>query len=121
MNLYYDSTDEDVKEKLILHLKNIFAEVNQYYNCLTNQYRWVRVLALRIMYNGQTLGKRNAIPFLKSEYKKKKRDPTQVINMNKDLLETEIDSIAALCKPELGYYITLLKHHLLRVGLTGDE
>ena len=112
MNLYYDSTDEDVKEKLIKHLKNIFAEVNLYYGCLTPQYRWVRTLSSRIILNGQTLGKQNAVPFLKSLYKKKKRDPTQIININTELLRNEIECIAALCKPELDYYITLLKQHL---------
>jgi len=112
MNLYYDSTNQDVKNKLIQHLQNIFAEVNLYYGCLTPPYRWTRALATQIILNGCTLGKQNAVPFLKSLYKKKKRDSTQVINMNKELLETEINNIAALCSPELGYYITLLKQHL---------
>ena len=117
MDLYYASTDEVVKNKLIKHLQNIFYEVNQYYGCLSPQYRWVRTLASRIIHNGKHVGHQNAVPFLKSKYKKKKRDPTQV-NMNKELLITEINSIAALCSPELGYYITLLKQHL---GLSDDE
>ena len=117
MNLYYDSSDQLLKEKLIKHLQNIFYEVNQYYGCLNPQYRWVRTLASRIIHNGKHVGHQNAVPFLKSKYKKKKRDPTQV-NMNKELLITEINSIAALCSPELGYYITLLKQHL---GLSDDE
>ena len=117
MDLYYDSSDQLLKEKLIKHLQNIFYEVNQYYGCLTPQYRWVRTLASRIIHNGKHVGHQNAVPFLKSKYKRTKRDPTQV-NMNKELLITEINSIAALCSPELGYYITLLKQHL---GLSDDE
>ena len=118
MDLYYDSSDQLLKEKLIKHLQNIFYEVNQYYGCLSPQYRWVRTLASRIIHNGKHVGHQNAVPFLKSKYKKKKRDPTQVINLNKELLESEINSIAALCSSELDYYITLLKRHL---GLSDDE
>ena len=118
MNLYYDSSDQLLKEKLIKHLQNIFYEVNQYYGCLTPQYRWVRTLASRIIHNGKHVGHQNAVPFLKSKYKKKKRDPTQIINMDKELLETEINNIAALCSNELLYYITLLKRHL---GLSDGE
>ena len=117
MNLYYDSADQLLKAKLIEHLKNIFNEVIKYYDCRTAPYRWTRSLAYQIILNGRHRGAKKEIPFLKSNWKKE-RDPAEIVNIDVELLKSEIGHIETLCSPQLKYYITVLKQHL---GLTGDE